>query len=109
MGSGVPRGATITAQPVALKSGIVSDTVGKLGKSARRFAEATAISLIVPDRAAPAMPEYPSMIMETRPVPTSATAWEGPPVYGTSSSLIPASCCSNSPARWVSRPIPVVA
>jgi hypothetical protein len=39
------------------KPGIVSATVGMSGNSARRFAEATAISLIEPDRAAPATPE----------------------------------------------------
>ena len=44
-------GATKTAQPVAWKPGMVSATVGTSGNSAKRLAEATAISLIKPDRA----------------------------------------------------------
>ena len=41
----------------AWKSAIVSATVGTSGKSRKRLADATAISLTEPDRAAPATPE----------------------------------------------------
>jgi hypothetical protein len=53
---------------------LFSDTVGTFVKSAGRLADATAIKFTKPDRTAPAMPEYPSMMMLTRPVATSLIA-----------------------------------
>jgi len=51
----------------------------------------------------------PSMIMVTRPPATSASAAEGPPVYGTGMSLMPAFCCNSRPVRCVMRPTPETA
>ena len=45
---GVPTGATNTCQPEAAKPGMVSATVGRSGKSAKRLGDATASGLTVP-------------------------------------------------------------
>src|SRR5262249_7212308 len=73
--AGVPGGATRANQPDAANPGIVSDTVARSGRVAKRSVEATASNLNCPVARGP---PRPSTRTGTRPLRTSLTACGAP-------------------------------